>query len=117
MAVWPLDLPQKPLLQGFSETLPNLTTRTPMDTGPAKVRRRSTAGVTQLQCVFRLTAAQRASLLTFWQTTLAGGSLSYSWTHPISGAALVCRLIEPPVLTPAAGGVAWAATMKIEVLP
>ena len=59
MAVWPLDLPQKPLLQGFSETLPNLVTRSPMDIGPAKVRRRSTAGVTQLQCVFRLSTAHR----------------------------------------------------------
>ena len=86
MAAWPSDLPQKPLVQGFSETPPNLLTRSPMDVGPAKVRRRSTAGVTVLQCVFRLTTTQRASLLTFWQTTLAGGSLSYTWTHPISGA-------------------------------
>ena len=73
MAAWPSDLPQKPLVQGFSETPPNLLTRSPMDIGPAKVRRRSTAGVTVLQCVFRLTTTQRASLLTFWQTTLAGG--------------------------------------------
>lgn len=117
MAAWPVDLPQKPLVQGFSETLPTLTVRSPMDTGPAKVRRRSTAGVTQMQCVFRLTATQRASLLTFWQTTLAGGSLSYNWTHPISGANIVCRIVEPPSLTPAAGGNAWAASLKIEVLP
>ena len=117
MAAWPSDLPQKPLLQGFSETPPNLLTRSPMDVGPAKVRRRSTAGVTVLQCVFRLTTTQRASLLTFWQTTLAGGSLSYTWTHPISGAGIVCRIVDPPALAPAAGGVAWAATMKIEVLP
>ena len=117
MAAWPVDLPQKPLVQGFSETLPNLVTRSPMDIGPAKVRRRSTAGVTQLQCVFRLSAAQRASLLTFWQTTLAGGSLSYNWVHPISGAGIVCRIVEPPALAPATGGVAWAASLKIEVLP
>jgi hypothetical protein len=104
-------------VQGFSETLPNLVTRSPMDTGPAKVRRRSTAGVTLLQCVFRMTATQRASLLTFWRTTLAGGSLPYNWTHPISGAAIVCRIVEPPALAPAAGEVSWAASLKIEVLP
>jgi hypothetical protein len=88
-----------------------------MDVGPAKVRRRATAGVTQLKCAFRLSAAQRASLLTFWQTTLAGGSLSYSWTHPISGAGITCRIVEPPGFTPAAGGVSWVAALSIEVLP
>jgi hypothetical protein len=88
-----------------------------MDVGPAKVRRRATAGVTQLKCTFRLSAAQRASLLAFWQTTLAGGSLSYSWTHPISGAAITCRIVEPPTFSPAAGGVSWLAVLNIEILP
>jgi hypothetical protein len=117
MPAWPSDLPQLPLVQGFSETAPTLAVRSPMDVGPAKVRRRATAGVTQLKCTFRLSAAQRASLLTFWQTTLAGGALSYSWTHPISGTAITCRIVEPPGLTPVAGGVSWLAALSIEVLP
>ena len=117
MPSWPSDLPQKPLVQGFSETAPTLAVRSPMDVGPAKVRRRATAGVTQLKCAFRLSAAQRASLLTFWETPLAGGALSYSWTHPISGAAITCRIVEPPGFTPAAGGVSWVATVTVEILP
>ena len=117
MPAWPSDLPQQPLVQGFSETAPQLAVRTSMDVGPAKVRRRATAGVTQLKCAFRLSAAQRASLLTFWQTTLAAGARSYTWTHPISGAAITCRIVEPPGFTPAAGGVAWLAALSIEVLP
>ena len=71
MPSWPSDLPQKPLVQGFSETAP----------------------------------------------TLAGGALSYSWTHPISGAAITCRIVEPPGFTPAAGGVSWVATVTVEILP
>ena len=105
MPAWPSDLPQKPLVQGFSETAPQLAVRSPMDVGPAKVRRRATAGVTQLKCAFRLSAAQRASLLTFWQTTLQGGALAFAWTHPISGAAISCRIVEPPAFEPVAGGV------------
>jgi hypothetical protein len=81
------------------------------------VRRRVTAGVTQLKCSFRLSKTQRASLLTFWQTTLAGGALSFTWTHPISGAAITCRIVEPPAFTPAARGVSWVAALTIEVLP
>ena len=117
MPAWPSDLPQRPLVEGFSETAPTLTVRSPMDVGPAKVRRRVTAGVTQLKCAFRLSTTQRASLLTFWQTTLAGGALSFTWTHPISGAAITCRIVEPPAFTPAARGVSWVAALTIEVLP
>jgi hypothetical protein len=100
MPAWPSDLPPAPLVQGFEEKAPQLAVRTNMDVGPAKVRRRTTAGVTQMKCTFRLSATQRASLLAFWQTTLAGGSLSYTWTHPISGALISCRVVEPPALTP-----------------
>jgi hypothetical protein len=117
MPSWPSDLPPRPLVQGFSETAPTLAVRSPMDVGPAKVRRRATAGVTQLKSAFRLSAAQRASLLTFWQTTLQGGALSYSWTHPISGAGITCRIVEPPAFEPVAGGRFWNAALSIEVLP
>jgi hypothetical protein len=117
MPAWPSDLPPRPLVEGFSETAPTLTVRSSMDVGPAKVRRRVTAGVTQLKCSFRLSPTQRASLLTFWQTTLAGGALSYTWAHPISGAAITCRIVEPPAFTPAARGVSWVAALNIEVLP
>ena len=117
MPAWPSDLPPRPLVEGFAETAPTLTVRSPMDVGPAKVRRRVTAGVTQLKCSFRLSTTQRASLLTFWQTTLAGGAFSYTWAHPISGAAITCRIVDPPAFTPAAGGVSWVAALNIEVLP
>jgi hypothetical protein len=117
MPAWPADLPQKPLVDGFEEKAPTLVARTTMDVGPAKVRRRATVGLTQMKCAFRMSAAQRASLLTFWQTTLAGGSLSFSWAHPVSGAGITCRIVEPPTFSPAAGGVAWVAALTIEVLP
>ena len=118
MSAWPGDLPQKPLADGFSEKAPTLIQRTQMDVGPAKARPRQTAGVTVLTCAFRLTSAQRASLMTFWQTTLAGGSLPFTWTHPVTGAALsACRIVDPPALEPVARGIYWRAALTIEILP
>lgn len=117
MTAWPADLPQKPLADGFAEKAPTLALRTSMDVGPAKVRPRQAAGVTMLTCAFRLTPAQRASLLAFWQTTLAGGALSYSWAHPVTGAAITCRLVEPPAFEPLARGLYWRAALTIEILP
>jgi len=117
MVAWHVDLPQKPLANGFTERQPQLALRTQMDVGPAKVRRRQTAGVVQMACPFRLTTAQRATLVTFWQTTLAGGSLPFTWTHPVTGAAINCRIVEPPEFQPAARGIYWITTLLIEILP
>jgi len=53
--LWPPSLPQSPLGDSFAEQPPNLIVRSPMDVGPAKVRRRSTAGVSRLQLAQRAT--------------------------------------------------------------
>jgi|APTNR8051073442_1049403.scaffolds.fasta_scaffold03577_7 hypothetical protein len=117
MTTWPAELPPRPLVDGFAETPAELAVRSPMEVGPAKVRRRATAGVTKLECRFRLTPTQRASLLAFWQTTLKGGVLRFDWTHPVTDAPISCRIIAPPAFTPIAGGVAWQAALSLEVLP
>lgn len=117
MAAWPGTLPQVPLANGFQEVHPELSLRTNMDVGPAKVRRRQTAGVVTMVCPFRLTTAQRATLVTFWQTTLAGGSLTFTWVHPITSAVITCRMVNPPQFAPLSRGMYWGTTMQIEILP
>lgn len=117
MAAWPGTLPQVPLADGFSESHPELAIRTNMDVGPAKVRRRQTAGVITMTCNFRLTTAQRATLVTFWQTTIAGGASTFTWVHPITSAAITCRMVNPPQFTPLSRGLYWRASLVIEVLP
>ena len=44
MTAWPSSLPDHVLQQGHNESLANVTSRSQMDAGPAKVRRRFTAG-------------------------------------------------------------------------
>jgi hypothetical protein len=117
MAVWPISLPQSPLmLQGFQETLPNTVIRTEMDVGPPKVRQRATAGIRAFTMIVQMTKAQVATLDTFYVSTLAGGSLPFDWTHPRTGAAATYRFVRPPICVPLADDL-WQARMELEILP
>ena len=114
---WPASLPQRPLADGFAETPPNLLVRSATDIGPAKVRRRTTVGVTRLKASFRLSSAQLAAFRTFFASDLQGGALSFSWTHPVTGAVGVFRIVPPPSINPIAAGIAWRVSLDLELLP
>jgi len=116
-SVWPVSLPQEPLAQGFSEQAPSTVIRSQMEAGPPKVRRRFTAGVRNIECQLRLTPAQVDTLDSFFDTTVAGGSLSFDWKHPRSGAAVTLRFVEPPSYTPLTRGTLWQASLRLEILP
>ncbi len=74
---WPITLPAYPLLEKYAEAMPNTTIRTDMETGPAKVRQRTTAGVRRLSVGYLLSKAQVSTLEEFYLTILKGGSLSF----------------------------------------
>lgn len=116
-AVWPASLPQRPLGEGFAEQPANLVVRTPMDVGPAKVRRRATAGVGRLQMAFRLSASQLATFRTFLHADLQDRALPFSWVHPVTGVAGWFRIVEQPIWEPISGGLAWKLTLVLELLP
>ncbi len=117
LASWPTSLPQRPLADGFSETPPNLLVRSATDTGPAKARRRATAGVTKLKASFRLSPSQLATFRSFFASDLHGGNLSFSWTHPVTGAVGAFRIVPPPSIEPIAAGIAWRVSLDLELLP
>lgn len=82
-AVWPPSLPQAPLIDGYSDTLPKTTVRTQMDAGPAKARSRFTAGVEPVKYTLpHLTNDQKETLKGFFNNTLSGGALSFDWIDP-----------------------------------
>ena len=111
----PASLPQKPLMSGFSETMPNLVVRSQTDTGPAKVRVRATDGATSFDSQFRMTAAQLATFRTFFTTDLKAGTLAFDWKHPITNASRAFRVIDAPKIAP--GGASWLVSLRIEMLP
>ncbi len=116
MTAWPSTLPASPLAKNFQELRADTIIRTDMDVGPAKTRQRSTAGVGELQMTYLLSVAQAAAMDDFYATTLSGGSLSFDYTHPRTGALLSCRFTSPPEYT-AVNGLYYEAAVALEVLP
>ncbi len=115
MATWPGSLPALPLLRGWQETAPDTIIRSTVDNGPAKLRQRFTAGVRPFQFGLLLTAAQVATLDTFYVTTLAGGSLPFDWTNARTGGAVSYRFVSPPAYT--SHDQFYHAALSLEVMP
>ena len=116
MPAWPGTLPQDVFVQGYSEQPPELALRTQMDIGPAKLRRRQTAAARPLKATVGLTRAQVATLDAFFLTDLAGGALSFTWTHPRTLAAATFRFVSRPSYVPESGA-SWLAELDLEILP
>lgn len=114
--LWPEDLPQSPLLDGWQETLPDNVIRSDMEQGPAKLRRRSTAASGKMGLQFLLSPAQCLSLDLFYTNTLQGGVKAFAFTHPRHGGALACRMESPPQYSPAGGGYC-RVRLSLEILP
>lgn len=115
MPTWPAGLPAHTEIEGYQETPPTLALRSAMDAGPAKVRRRFSAGPTAWRGTMLLTQAQAETLLAFWRETLAGGALAFEWAHPRTGAAATMRFTAPPELRHQAEGL-WRAELTLEIL-
>lgn len=113
---WPDALPAAPLLESFSETPADTAIRTDMEQGPAKTRRRTTAGVAMLTCVYLLSKSQTAALDAFFAEACAGGALGFVMTHPRTGLSVSCRFTQPPQYIPT-NGAYFKAQLKLEVLP
>lgn len=88
--VWPAGLPQV-VEKGFSESIGLNVLRTPMDAGPAKMRRRSLRP-SIMNVSFLLTTAQVATLETFVLTTL-NGTARFGFPHPRKGVQVETRIV------------------------
>lgn len=116
MPSWPSTLPSAPLMERFRETAPDTVLRSQMETGPAKLRRRTTAGVREMKLSYLLSRAQVEALDGFYLGDLFGGALAFDFTHPRTGDGVSCRFRAPPVYTPVNGDY-FRAALELEVLP
>jgi len=113
---WNVDLPTKLFVAGYGQSFPAVTIKSDMDAGPAKVRRRFTAGVEPVSGTMIMTAAQLATFDTFYNTTLLGGSLRFSWTKPPAHTvACEVRFTEVPSWTKVEDE--YEISLSLEVLP
>ena len=116
--VWPVGLPQVPQ-KGFSETGGALIVRTPMDGGPAKLRRRGKMPA-KLNVQFIMSTQQVSTLETFVNNTTKGVA-RFEFLHPRTQQTVEVRMIpqgdgELYTLTYLAPGY-WTVVSTFEVLP
>lgn len=116
MPDWPTSLPALPLVENYGEAQADTTIRTEMETGPAKARRRTTAGVSQLSLSYILSRAEAVTLEEFFENDLAGGALQFSFPHPRKGETVGCRFRRAPALSPINGDY-FRVGVELEVLP
>lgn len=117
MPSFPTDIPALEAAQQASVTLQDAVIRTQMDTGPAKVRRRSTAEPTMMRLGHpNYTTAQMRDLVSFFETTVAAGALAFDMDDPLSGAVRSFRFMRPPTINPTGSG-AWSIDVELERLP
>lgn len=121
---WPLSLPQRLSTTGYQESMADNLIRTQMDVGPAKVRRRSSAGPRPLSGSLMMTNSQLETMLSWIKATLLDGSLTFYFPNPRPGAdaMLLVRFAKDglPSWTPAgflSGELAWEVALRLEVLP
>lgn len=115
IAVWPVTLPDQLLQRGYSQSCKNVVLKSSMEIGPAKYRRRSTAGVQPVSGNLVIDKDQLADLREFYDDTLLGGSLRFSWKDPVSLAACEFRFTESPSWTINSGW--YNAAIQLELLP
>jgi len=115
--VWPSTLPQDFLVDGYSEGIADVRLRSQMDVGPAKVRRRSSAGVRPLSGNMNLTGEQLSALETFINVTTQGGTLAFTFPDPRSDGDLLCRFSENMPTWTIVGPNIYSVSLQLEVLP
>lgn len=116
--VWPASLPQMPL-DSYSENIGVLITRSPMDAGPAKMRRVGKRP-DQLSVQYNMSTTQVETLRAFVQDSLRG-TTRFGYTHPRTGSVVEVRIV------PQSDGQMfstsyilpnyWQISLQLEVLP
>jgi hypothetical protein len=115
MASWPITLPTGFFQRDYEESPPNLLLRSQMDEGPAKVRRRFTAGVRPIRGKIKLTPTQVGILDDFYVDDCDSGATAFTYTHPRTGASVLVRWVEPPKYKPQ--GLNYLVDISLEILP
>lgn len=116
---WPSDLPQTLLIDGNSFGTPDGRLRSQTDTGPAKVRPRSSAMVQPVAGTMLMTSAQLAILETFTGPSgdSAGGSLPFTFPAPYGGGDWLVRFADSLPGKQNLGGDTWQVSLQFEKLP
>ena len=97
VAVWPATLPTQ-ASEGFKDASQAQYVEARTDTGPPIRRRRTNYKKTRRSFILQMTGTVRATLETFYDDTLEGGTLPFDWTNgdPVTGNTVRYQFIGPP---------------------
>lgn len=115
---WPGTLPQRFLIAGNQQAVGDGRLVSQTDTGPGKMRPRSSAVPDVFSGSMRMTGAQWADLMTFGKTTLGGWSLPFTMPATDEGDDWLVRFRKDGLPSRTnIGGDRWTVSMTIEILP
>lgn len=119
MAVpWPTELSDLLDSDSFGYSIGDTVIRSDMDTGPAKLRRRSTKGIDKVTCSQKMAFDDFQTVYDFFDIDLNGGVTPFTFNHPFTGVPTDWRFISPPEFKPLGnGGIEFGISMSWEKLP
>jgi len=116
--IYPPTLTQCFALGNFIQQAEPNVVRSDVEVGKAKLRRRFTRAVINVNGTIYLNQAELQTFDTFFTLTLASGSKSFNFIDPVSGTEREYRFVDPPVYEVLAGKIgAWTATLALEIIP
>lgn len=110
---WPEALPDQFLTDGFRYQLGRTKLTTEMDAPRPKMRRRFTAAPHRLSGQMKLDSAQSEALERFHEVTCAGGTLDFTWRHPVTRDPATFEWAEEPEIVSVEGTLAtWSLSLR-----
>jgi hypothetical protein len=120
-SIWPPGLTRAARVADLEVRTPEVVARSEVDVGPAKIRRRFTGDRRTFTIGLDFTRTELSTFDAFFLTTTKGGSLSFAWELPRTGAVADFRFLGPPAYRPqaprGAGGEWWRVSFDVEMLP
>ena len=114
--VWPSELPQAFLRDGFKITQSDGRIFAKTDKGPPKVRRGATSVPRRVDAQILVDQTQRARFDTFWDTDTSGGVLPFTFPNPFGAGTWLVKFDEgSPATTPR--GVYYSISFSLLVMP
>ena len=79
---WPSSLPLQPLLDAYNESFPSLISNVTTGNKSIIIRKMASRSQTSLSVSFNLTKEEADIFENFFNSTLDGGALRFTFTHP-----------------------------------
>lgn len=113
---FPASLQDKFNEAGFQHEYANTSLTSSVDAGIPKVRQRYTQGSDNFRGTIELEKDDYTTLETFYKTTLAGGTKTFNYDHPITQVVTEFQFVSPPSMV-SLGGTYFRVTFVWREIP